>query len=67
MGDRAFANKGDDFHIAMRMGGETAFWRNLVIIPDTDIAPAHALRIMILCETEMMPGIEPAMICMAQG
>jgi hypothetical protein len=38
MGDGALAHVGDDFNICMGMEGESAAWRNLIVVPDEEIA-----------------------------
>ncbi len=34
MGDRTRADIGDDLHVAVRMGREAGFRRDLVVVPD---------------------------------
>ncbi len=66
MGDRAFADIGDDFHVAMRMGRETALRSDLVVVPHAQASPIHPLRIVISGKGEMVARIEPAVIGSAE-
>ncbi len=59
MGDGALADIGDDLHLAVRMRVEAGIRRDLVIVPDAQPAEAHALRVVVLAEAEVMPGVEP--------
>ena len=64
--DCAFADVGDDFHVRMRMWRETCVRLDGVVVPHAHCAPAHAVRIIIAGEREVMLGIEPAMVCAAE-
>jgi hypothetical protein len=57
--DGALPDVGDDLHLAMWMRVEAGAWRDLVVIPDAQPAEAHALRVVIEAEAEVMPRIEP--------
>ncbi len=63
--DRAGPDVRDDFHVAVRMRRETRLRRDGIVVPHADRAPAHASRVAIVGEAEMMAGIEPAVIGMA--
>jgi hypothetical protein len=66
MGDRASADKGDNFHVVMRVGRKAALRRDGIIIPDPDRAPAHPGRFVIRRETEMVASIKPAVVRVAK-
>ena len=51
----------------MRMRRKAGVRRDLVVVPDAQRADAHALRIIIIGEGEMVLGIEPAMVGAAQA
>ena len=67
VGDRAGADVGDDFHVAVRMRRKAALRGDLVVVPDADPAPAHAGRVVIIGEGEMVAGIEPAVVGVAEA
>ena len=66
MRDRASTDKGDNFHVVERVGRKAALRRDGIVIPHPDCAPGHAGRIMIGSETEMVAGIKPAVVCVAE-
>src|SRR3954462_15105152 len=66
MGDRARADIGDDLHVAVRVGREARFGGDAVVVPDPDRAPAHPRRIVIIGEGEMVAGVQPAMVGVAE-
>ena len=66
VGDGAGADIGDDFHVAVRMRREAGLRSDAVVVPDADPAPAHAGRVVIIGEAEMVAGVEPAMVGMAE-
>src|ERR1051325_1437535 len=57
--DGAVADIGDDLHVRVRVRREPGAGRGLVVVPDAQRAPAHALGVMVTREGEMMPGVEP--------
>lgn len=63
--ERAFDNVAEDLHVAMRMHGESATGRNVVVIDHPQCLEMHVLRIVIFCEAECEPAVEPAVIGMA--
>ena len=65
--DRAGADVGHDLHVAVRMRRKTTLRGDLVVVPDADPAPAHAAGIVIAGEGEMVAGIEPAVVGMAEA
>src|SRR5207247_944867 len=50
MGDRAFADMGDDFHIGMRMGGKAGVWGDLVVVPHPQRAMAQIAGVVMAAE-----------------
>jgi len=66
MADRAGADEGDDLHVGVRMRGEPAVRGDGVVVPDTDRAPAHPGAVVISGKTEVVAGIEPAVLGMAE-
>ena len=62
MGDRALRDVGYDLHVAMGMRGKPVLGGDLVVVPNPDRAPAHALGVMIAGEGKMMLGVEPAVV-----
>src|SRR6185369_2518738 len=66
MGDRAGPDVGHDLHVAVRMRREATLRRDLVVVPDADPAPAHAARVVIIGEGEMVAGVQPAVVGMAE-
>ena len=67
MGDRAFADIGDDLHLPVRMRVEAGAGGNLVIVPDAQPAQAHAIGVMVMAEAEMVAGIQPVVLEFAQA
>ena len=59
MRDGALTDVGDDLHLAVRVRVKAGARRHLVVIPHTQSAEAHTLRVMVLAEAEVMPGIQP--------
>jgi hypothetical protein len=59
MGDRPFADIGNDLHVGVAVGREAGFRRDLVVIPHAEIAPAHAGRIAPIGEGEVVAGVQP--------
>jgi len=62
MRDGTFTHIGDDFHVGVRMQRETRARLDGIVVPDAQAAPVHTLRIVIACEGEMVPGVQPAVI-----
>jgi hypothetical protein len=62
MGDRTFPHIGDDLHVVVRVRGEALVRGDLVVVPDAQGTDAHALRIVIIREGEVVPGFQPAMV-----
>jgi hypothetical protein len=67
VGDRAGTDVGHDLHVAMRMRREAALRADRVVVPHADPAPAHPLGVVIAREREMVVGIEPAVIGVAEA
>ena len=59
---RAFANVGDDFHVRVRVRRKARVGRDLVVVPNAQRAPTHSRGIVVVCEGEMVLGLQPAVI-----
>ncbi|MOA48445.1 hypothetical protein D3C78_1711880 [compost metagenome] len=46
----------------MRVRRETGLRGDLVIVPDAQLAPVHALGVVVAGEGEMVLGVEPAVV-----
>ena len=57
MGDRARADVGHDLHVPVRMRRKTALRADLVVVPDADPPPVHALGIVIAREGKVVAGV----------
>ena len=66
MGDRAFADVGDDLHVGMGMGGKAGVGRDLVVVPHPQRAMAHIAGIIMAAEREVMLGLQPAVVGAAE-
>ncbi|MOA05482.1 hypothetical protein D3C78_1250830 [compost metagenome] len=66
VGDRALADVGDDFHLAVRMRWEAGARGDFVIVPDAQVAPAFAVGVVVLGEGEVVLGIQPAVVGAAE-
>ncbi|MCY1361285.1 hypothetical protein D9M69_479460 [compost metagenome] len=66
VGNGAFADIGDDFHVAVRVLRETGAGSDHVVIPDPQVAPVHTLGIVVFGERKMMVGIQPAVVSTAE-
>jgi hypothetical protein len=67
MRDSALADLGYNFHVIVGMRSEARTCSNFIVIPDANIPPAHACRIMVTGKTEVMVGIQPAVIGFSKG
>jgi len=67
MRNGALADIGDDFHVAMRVRVKAHTGRDFIIIPHAQAAPIHAARITVLPEGEMIIGVQPTVIRLAQA
>ena len=65
--DRALPYIGDDLHIGVRVRRKAGLRRDLVVVPDAQRAPIHALGIAVIGKGEMMAGVEPAVVAAAQA
>ena len=59
MGHCTFADVSDDFHVCVGVRGKARVGRDLIVVPDAEVAPLGALGIVILGEGEMVLGLEP--------
>src|ERR1700728_2649495 len=57
--ERAFQNPGEDFHVAVRMRGETAAGRHDVLIDDAQRTKLRVIGVVVLVERERKARIEP--------
>src|SRR6185312_2880580 len=62
VGDRAFADIGDDFHVGMWMRREAGVRRDLVVVPHAKRAVAHVLGVIVAAEGEVMLRLQQAMV-----
>ena len=67
MRDRALPHIGDDLHVGVRVRWKTGLRRDLVVVPDAQRAPVHALRVAVIGKREMVPRVEPAEVAAAQA
>jgi hypothetical protein len=65
--DRAGAHVGHDLHVAVRVRRKAALRRDLVVVPHADPAPAHSARVIVIREGEMVAGIKPPVVGVAEG
>lgn len=62
MGDRAFADIGNNFHVAMAVRRKACARFDRIIIPDAQLAVAHAIGIVIVRERKMVVGVQPVIL-----
>lgn len=67
MGNCPGAYEGYDFHVVMGMRRKAAARADRIVIPDSDRTPAYPRRIMIGCKAEVVSGIQPAVVRVAQA
>ena len=65
MFERARKNVCDDFHIAVRVRGESLARLHAVFVDDTQAAKMHMRRIIVPIERERVIGIQPAKVKVA--
>lgn len=63
--ERAIEDVAEDFHVAVRMGGEAGTWGDDILIDNAEAAEAHVGGIIIICEGEGVVAVEPAVLGMA--
>lgn len=63
--ESAFDDVGEDFHVAVRVGGEAAAGGDVVFVDDAQAAEAHVGGVVVIGEGEGMMGLEPAMVGVA--
>ena len=66
MGNCAFTNVSDDFHVAVRVFRETGTGFDHIVVPDPQLAPVHAFWIVIVSEREVVMCVQPAVVGAAQ-
>ncbi|MOA25667.1 hypothetical protein D3C78_1464070 [compost metagenome] len=67
VGNGAFTDIGDDFHVPVRVLREAGAGSDHVVIPDPQVAPVHALWIVVFGERKMVMRIQPAVVSTAKG
>src|SRR5690606_10513800 len=60
--DRTFAHIGDDLHVRMGMRWKAGAGLDGVVVPDAQRAPVDPLRVVVVGEGEVVPGIQPAVV-----
>src|ERR1700728_2472548 len=63
--ERAFQNPGEDFHVAVRMRGETTAGRHDVLIDHPQRTKLRVVRVVVLVERECEARIEPRNLVVA--
>lgn len=61
----AFDDVGEDFHVAMGMGGEAAAGGDVVLVDDAEAAEAHVRGVVVVGKGEGVAGLEPAVVGVA--
>ena len=51
----------------VRMGREARVRGDLVVVPHAQRAPAHAVRVVVVTEGEVVLGLEPTMVGAAKS
>src|SRR6516165_7474572 len=67
MGDRPFADIGDDLHVGVRVRRKPGSRSDRVVIPYPERTPTHALGVVVVGKREMVLGIEPTMVRSAEA
>ncbi|MNR36640.1 hypothetical protein D3C85_1545860 [compost metagenome] len=67
VGDSTLTYIGDDFHVAVRVRREATASGDQVVVPDPQVAPVHARRVVVFGEREVVMGVEPTMVGMAKA
>src|SRR6516162_47863 len=62
VGNCALPHISDDFHIGMRVRRKPRAGSDLVVIPNPQGSPSHALRVEVIGKREMMLGVEPVVM-----
>jgi hypothetical protein len=65
--DRAPADIGDDFHVAVAMGTEPGARLNRIVVPDQQRPETVARRVVVVGETEMVTCAQPVDVQPTQG
>ncbi|MCY1375910.1 hypothetical protein D9M69_633600 [compost metagenome] len=67
VGNRAFTNVSDDFHVPVGVFREAGAGGDHVIVPHSQVAPVHTFWVVVLGERKVMMSIQPAVVGAAQG
>src|SRR6266516_4113600 len=62
---RALQDVGDDFHVAVGMGGEAVTGLHSVLVDDAQAAKPHMRRVVVTIERERVISVEPTKIKVA--
>jgi hypothetical protein len=65
VGDGTGDDAGEDFHVAVRVGGEAGAGGDAVFVDDAERAEAHVGGVVVVAEAEGMEGAEPAVVGVA--
>ena len=65
VGEFARQDISDDLHVLMAMGTKALSGGHTVFVDDSQIAPAHELRVVVIGKREGMKGLEPATVSLA--
>ena len=65
VGDGTGDDAGEDFHVAVRVGGEACAGGDAVFVDDAERAEAHVGGVVVVAEAEGMEGAEPAVVGVA--
>lgn len=63
----SFQGDGNHFHIFVRMGAESFFRENLVVVEHAQSSELHAFRVEIIGEAECVVCIQPSVVGMSTG
>ncbi len=62
MGEAAFQHVGEDLHVLVRVGRESAPGRDDVVIDDPQRAESHVGRVVIIGEGKRETALQPAVV-----
>ena len=61
----ALQHAGEDLHIGVRVGGESATRRNQILIDHPQYRVPHPLRVIVVTEGETVARVQPAKVGLA--
>ena len=62
VGQSAFDDVGNDFHVSVGMGGESCATGDAVVVDDTKGTVAHVVGVKVVGERETMMAVEPPVV-----